>query len=35
MKGLTGESITKPSSPARTAVQVVCQYWLMKTMTSA
>ena len=33
--GYTGESITKPSSPARTAVHVVCQKRLITTITSA
>ena len=32
--GKTGESITKPSSPARTAVQVVCQKSETNTSTS-
>ena len=33
--GYTGESITNPSSPARTAVQVVCQKRLIRTIRSA
>ena len=33
--GYTGESITNPSSPARTAVHVVCQKRLMNTIRSA
>jgi len=32
--GYTGESITKPSSPSRTAVHVVCQTSLTNTITS-